>query len=135
MGSVAKVSLKPRTAHKSNSRFLVGGVALAFLAASFSGGCAQIAVNRALKQYKEQLGPEIGKATKDDYIKAWGPPRSTTSISDGKVCVWYFSYGTRAYASGSRYAVSARAHEMYDRLTMTFDKNGVLQQYRVWCQR
>jgi len=98
-------------------------------------GCAQIAVNNALKQYKEQLDPSIGRMTKDDYIKAWGPPQSRAAVSDGEVCVWHFSYGTRAYAGGSQYAVNARAHEVYDKLTMTFDKSGVLRQWHAWCQR
>ena len=99
------------------------------------GGCAQMAANKALEQYKEQLDPSIGRVTKDDYIKAWGPPQSTTAVSDGEVCVWHFSYGTRAVAGGSQYVVSARAHEVYDKLTMTFDKDGVLQTWRARCQR
>ena len=98
-------------------------------------GCAQMAVNKAIKQYKEQLDPSIGKMTKDDYIKAWGPPQSTTAVSDGEVCVWHFSYGTRAVAGGNQYFVNARAHEMYDKLTMTFNKSGILQTWRAWCQR
>lgn len=99
------------------------------------GGCAQMAVNKALKQYKEQLDPSIGRMTKDDYIKAWGPPQSTTAVSDGEVCVWHFSLGTRAVAGGNQYIVNARAHEMYDKLTMTFNKSGVFQTWRAWCQR
>ncbi len=47
------------------------------------GGCAQMAVNKAIKQYKEQLDPSIGRMTKDDYIKAWGPPQSTTAVCRG----------------------------------------------------
>lgn len=50
-------------------------------------------------------------------------------------CVWHFSYGTRSVAGGSQYFVNARAHEMYDKLTMTFNKDGVLQTWRAWCQR
>ena len=99
------------------------------------GGCAQMAVNRALKKYQEQLDPAIGRMKKHDYIKAWGPPQSTTAVSDGEVCVWHFSYGTRAVAGGSQYFVNARAHEMYDKLTMVFDKFGVLDTWRAHCQR
>lgn len=118
-------------------------VATCLIGVIASGGCAQMAVKKALKQYKEQLDPSIGKMTKDDYIKAWGPPESTTAVSDGEVCVWRFSYGTRAFASGTQHwAYStgtqwshARAHEMYDKLTMTFNRNGVLQTWRAWCQR
>jgi hypothetical protein len=98
-------------------------------------GCARIAVNKALKQYEERLGPHIGKSNKDHFIKFWGPPQSTTTVSGGEVCVWRFSYGTRAVASGSQYVVNATAHEMYDKLTMNFNSDGVLQTYRVWCQR
>lgn len=94
-----------------------------------------MAVNKALKQYKEQLDPAIGRMTKDDYIKAWGPPESTTAVSDGEVCVWRFSYGTRAVAGGSQYIVTSRAHEVYDKLTLTFTKAGVLQTWRAWSQR
>ena len=99
------------------------------------GGCAKMAANKAIKQYKERLDPSIGRVTKDDYIKEWGPPQSTTEVSDGEVCVWHFSYGTRAVATGSQYVVNARAHEMYDKLTMTFNKGGVLQTWRARCQR
>lgn len=48
------------------------------------GGCAHMAVNKALQQYKEQLDPSIGRMTKDDDIKEWGPPASTTAVSDGE---------------------------------------------------
>lgn len=94
-----------------------------------------MAANKAIKQYKEQLDPSIGKMTKDDYIKAWGPPLSTTPVSDGEVCVWHFSYGTRAVAGGSQYIVNVSAHEMYDKLTLTFDNDGVLDTWRARCQR
>ena len=98
-------------------------------------GCAQLAVNSALKLYRQQLDPAIGRMMKDDYIKAWGPPESVTAVCDGEVCVWRFSYGTRAFAGGNPYFVNASAHEMYDKLTLTFGTNRVLQTWRVWCQR
>lgn len=107
------------------------------------GGCAQMAVKKVLKQYKEQLDPAIGRMAKDDYIKAWGPPQSTTAVSDGEVCVWRISYGFRTLGTGSQHLLYSStyqfqqqsSHEMYDKLTMTFNKNGVLQTWRAWCQR
>lgn len=106
-------------------------------------GCAQFAVNRALKQYKEQLDPSIGRTTKDDYVKAWGPPISTTPVSGGEVCVWRLSYGSRMISTGSQHLLYSSAyhfqqqssHEMYDQLTLTFNSSGVLQTWRVLCQR
>jgi hypothetical protein len=100
-----------------------------------SPGCAQSAVNKRVKQYQERFDGDVGKTTKDDYIKVWGPPLRSARISDGEVCTWRFSYGTRGYASGSGYGVHARAHEMYDEFIMTFDENGVLKQHRFWVQR
>ena len=75
-------------------------VAVCLIGMIACGGCAQMAVNKALKQYKEQFDPSVGKMSKDDYIKAWGPPQSTTPVSDGEVCVWRFSSGTRSVAGG-----------------------------------
>ncbi|GAF83698.1 unnamed protein product [marine sediment metagenome] len=109
--------------------------ALPVLLAVSMSGCAQMAVKKAIKQYEENLNPQVGKATKDSFIKRWGPPSKSSAVSDGEVCVWRFSYGTRAYASGSQYGAHARAHEVYDELLMTFDKDGVLRNWRVWCQR
>lgn len=99
------------------------------------GGCARIAANKALKQYEESLKPLLNKSTKDDFIKSWGPPQSVTPVSDGEVCVWVFSHGSRAFATGGYYAVQAQAIDMYDKLTMTFNEAGVLQQYQAFCQR
>lgn len=100
-----------------------------------TAGCAQMAVNKIVKQYEQRFATETGKATKDDYIKEWGPPLRFAPVSDGEVCTWRFSYGTRGYASGSGYGAHARAHEMYDEFIMTFDEKGVLKQYRLWVQR
>ena len=100
-----------------------------------NSGCAQIAVNRIVKDYEQRFNTDVGKATKDDYIKQWGPPIRFARVSDGEVCTWRFSYGIRGYASGSEYGAHARAHEMYDEFIFTFDQNGVLKQYRFWVQR
>lgn len=98
-------------------------------------GCAQMTVNKAIKQYQQRFDADVGKVTKDDYIKVWGPPLRFAPVSDGEVCTWRFSYGTRGYASGSGYVAHASAHEMYDEFIMTFDEKGVLKQYRLWVQR
>ncbi len=100
-----------------------------------SPGCAQMAANKAVKQYQQRFEGDVGKVTKDDYIKAWGPPFRFAPISDGEVCTWRFSYGTRGYARGSQYRAHASAHEMYDEFIMTFDEKGVLKQYQLRVQR
>jgi len=100
-----------------------------------SAGCAQIAVNKIVKQYQQRFDADVGKATKDDYTKEWGPALRFAPVSDGEVCTWRFSYGTRGYASGSGYGAHAQAHEMYDEFIMTFDEKGVLKQHRFRVQR
>ena len=94
-------------------------------------GCAQMAVNKRVKQYQERFDADVGNATKDDYIKEWGPPLRFAQISDGEVCTWRFSYGTRAYTRGPH----AQAHEMFDELILTFDEEGVLKQHRFRVRR
>lgn len=118
---------------KNGWRVVLASVCL--VSCSMFLGCAQMAVKKSIKHYEEQLNPAIGKTTKDGFIKAWGPPNSTTTVKDGEVCVWHFSYGTRAVAGGNQYVATARAHEMYDKLTMIFNDKGMLQSWRVWCQR
>ena len=34
----------------------------------------------------------------------------------------------------NQYVVNTRVHEMYDKFTMTFNEDGVLQTWRAWCQ-
>lgn len=116
------------------SSSLVAIVSSALLLLS-SHGCAQMGVDRITKQYEQQFAAAKGKATKDDYIRKLGPPLRCAPVSDGEVCTWRFSYGTRGYTSGSRYGVHASAHEMYDEFILTFDKNGVLTHYSFLVQR
>ena len=104
---------------------------------------ARHSLNKAIKHYRELLDPAIGRLTKDDYIKAWGPPQSTTAVSDGEVCVWLLSYGSRSIGQGSQPSLYSStyhfhqqsSHEMYDKLTLSFNTGGFLQTWRAYCQR
>ncbi len=95
-------------------------------------GCASMAAKKAVKQYEERFSAEVGKKTLDDYIKVWGPPVSRSLISDGEVCKWRFSYGSRVYVSEYGHG---HAYERYDEFILTFDEDAVLKEYRLQVHR
>lgn len=96
--------------------------------AVFVGGCA---TKKALKAYRERFEAEVGNANYDGYVELWGPPDAKEHISSGWVAQWHHSYGVRA-VGGQNWA---RAHEMHDNVTLTFDEEGILKKWRVWVQR
>jgi hypothetical protein len=97
--------------------------------AAVLSGCA--GSKKAVEVYRENLDAVVGKATYDGFVGIWGPPDAKERISSGWVAQWHHSYGTRAVEVG-RWAT---AHETYDEVTLTFDEDGTLRNWRVRVQR
>ena len=96
-----------------------------------------MAVNQRLAEYKETLDPLVGSATREDMVLRFGMPDKKEQL--GKIEVWHYqqSFGTRggAYVPyGSNYAIS-RAHEVYDSVTLMFNEEGTLINWRAYVQR
>lgn len=94
-------------------------------------GCQHMAAKKAVQQYEETWNPLIGKVSQEDILSRLGEPQGSSMT--GKIEVWTYhqSYGARATA----YYGAARAHEVYDRLILTFDQDGVLKDWSVYVQR
>jgi hypothetical protein len=116
-------------------RRLVLGLAIAIAAAGSLAGCAGMAAKQAVQEYQQRFDAEVDVSSMDDYVKEWGPPHDTAAVSDGVVGKWRFSYGIRTTASHSTSATVGRSRELYDEIVLTFDKEGILRQYRVWVNR
>jgi outer membrane protein assembly factor BamE (lipoprotein component of BamABCDE complex) len=108
-------------------------------------GCAAMFVNSRLREYKTMLDPMLGTATKDDIVARFGMPARTAQLGQGEVWEYRRSFGVRgtgnAY-SGNPYNPYGRStfaygqtHEVYDQLTFTFDRQGVLQNWQAYVQR
>lgn len=117
----------------SNGDLFRVGLLLTIVGAILSfPGCASMAAKKAIEQYEQRFSAEVGKETLDDYIKLWGPPVSRSLVSDGEVCKWRFSYGSRVYMSEYGHG---HAYERYDEFIFTFDEDAVLREYRFQVQR
>lgn len=104
-------------------------------------GCAQMQANSRLEEYKKVYDPLIGVATKESIIQSIGLPTRKQIVGNVEVWEYYQSFGTRGrayayspYNSGSAFA-TGRSHEVYDRVTLTFDSNGILQNANFYVQR
>ena len=108
-------------------------------------GCASMQVNSRLQEYKSKLDPMLGKATKDDIVAMFGMPSRTAQLGNSEAWEYHRSFGVRgganAYTPNPRnpYGVntyaSGQSHEVYDQLTLTFDQNGVFQNWQAYVQR
>jgi len=102
--------------------------------------CAQMAVKNRIKEYKALLNPMVGTATQPDIVRQFGAPQDRQTITSIEVWTYYQSFGTRGGAYVSPYNqygayATTQAHEVYDRLTFTFNAAGVLESWRVYVQR
>ena len=104
-------------------------------------GCAQMQANSRLQEYKEIFNPLIGVATKEQIVQRMGLPTRKQSVGNVEVWEYHQSFGTRGrayayspYNSGSAFATGS-SHEVYDRVTLTFDSNGILQNANFYVQR
>ena len=116
------------------SRFLRFLAAVCLFGVILEAGCATKARQHVVTD-EEALSRVTGRATRDGFIKLWGPPDSRAAVSDGEVCVWRFSKGVRATATSSDFGVFADSREAYDKFVLTFDKTGVLREWRIQRQR
>ena len=108
-------------------------------------GCAQIQVNNRLQEYKVMLDPMIGVATMDDIATRFGVPVRTVKLGSSEVWEYHKSFGVRGTANAytptsyNQYGVSTfaqgRSHEVYDKVTVTFDNSGILKNWNAYVQR
>lgn len=102
------------------------------------GACARGRVNHRLREYKTMLEPMIGVSTRENIIERFGPPLQREQIGSLEVWKYHRSYGNRTTAIkyGNRYSPAhAVSHEVYDELTLTFGRNGVLRSWNAYVQR
>ncbi len=86
------------------------------------------------------LDPMVGTASQEDVVRQFGAPVDRQRV--GSLDIWTFhqSFGTRGgayvtpYNSAGAYA-TGQAHEVYDRLTLTFGPRGILESWRAYVQR
>ena len=104
-------------------------------------GCAQMQAHSRLQEYKEAYGPLIGVATKEQIVQSIGLPTRKQIVGNVEVWEYHHSFGARGgayayspYNSGSAFATGS-SHEVYDRVTLTFDSNGILQNANFYVQR
>jgi len=121
----------------SNHKLLTTSLMLCLL---LMAGCAQMAVDRRLKEYQALFDPMIGKATQTDIVRQFGAPLARQTIGALEMWTYHQLFGTRGGAYVSPYNqygtyAAGQAHEVYDRLTLTFDGAGVLESWRAYVQR
>ena len=103
-------------------------------------GCAQMAVNNRLKEYQALLDPMIGTATTTDIVRQFGAPRDRQTVGSLEVWTYHQPFGTRGAAYVSPYNqygtyAATHTHEVYDRLSLTFNATGVLDSWHAYVQR
>ena len=104
------------------------------LATTLCPGCGPRNDQKAWMMYADRLSPGVGQAKVDEFVREWGAPRQQIRLSDGYACNWRFSKGTRS--AGFAYFISVgQAHEMYDDLTLIFDQDDTLREWKVECIR
>jgi len=114
---------------------------IAFFILLIFSGCAHLQVNERLTEYKEQLDPLIGVATKDDMLILFGIPQRKSSTDNLEVWEYHQSHGTKghsqAYSNPYGYTTTAygRSYEVYDKCTLFFDGSGLLKRWKAYVQR
>jgi hypothetical protein len=103
-------------------------------------GCAQRAANQRVAEYEEMMAPLVNNATREEIVQRFGAPQQRETIGSLEVWTYHMSYGVRGGAYVSPYNqygtyATARSHEVYDHLTMTFSSSGRLTSWRVYVQR
>ncbi len=107
-------------------------------------GCAAMQAKSQLKNYSDMLNPILGVATKRDITARFGMPTRTASIGNGEVWEFHQSFGIRggfsSYTPQSPNAYGptythGQSREVYDKVTLIFDENGILQNWRAYVQR
>lgn len=102
--------------------------------------CAQIQTQERLKEYQTTLDPLVGQATQEDIVRQFGPPQERKTYGALEIWTYHQSFGMRGGAYVSPYNqygtyASTRAHEVYDRVTLTFNSAGRLDSWRAYVQR
>ena len=112
------------------------GLAFASLlmAFGFAVGCTPRPDRHAVKQYAEQLRPEVGQESIETYVKRWGTPSQRIEVPDGMIYCWRISHGSRS--GGVGYIVSVgQSYEAYDDIRLKFGKDQILKDWNVDCVR
>ena len=104
-------------------------------------GCRQMQINSRLEEYKNIYDPLVGVATKEQIIQSIGLPTRKQIVGNVEVWEYHQSFGARGsayahspYNSSSAYA-SGSSYEVYDKVTLTFNSDGVLQNWTAYVQR
>ena len=105
--------------------------ATTIISASIATGIIALGCAAAAEQkFTDQFEKEVGQTTLDDYLLQFGPPHSKSSLTTGGVvCAWRFSRGVVL-----RWPLPKHV-ETYDEIRLSFDKDGVLQDFYVVCER
>ncbi len=98
-------------------------------------GCAQIAVQNRLQEYKDRIDPLLG-SNKEKIILTFGMPTERNTIEGMEVWIYFKSYGQRGnvYAPSYGYNISGSSWESYDKLTFYF-KNDKFIKWDSYVQR
>ena len=110
------------------------------LVLAFLSSCVQIAVDKRLQEYKAIFEPMLGSATKEDIVRRFGAPQDRQFVGSIEVWTYHRSFGTRGgayvppYNQYGTYA-STQSHEVYDRITLTFNAAGMLDSWNAYVQR
>jgi len=120
--------------------FCVGVVLLAICT-----GCAQTITNQGAQEYEAMIDSMLDVATKDEIARRFGIPSRTAQLGSVEIWEYHKSFGFRCAGSASMptqynpYGVSTfaqgRSHEVYDKLTFSFDSSGTLIEWRAYVQR
>ncbi len=108
-------------------------------------GCAQIQAQSRVDEYNRMLTPMLRVAPQYDIVPKFGMPSRTAQLGNYEVWEYTQSFGVRGGANAytpnpyNRYGVSTYAygqsHEVYDKVTLAFDRKRVLQDWQVLVQR
>lgn len=109
-------------------------VLLVLIGGLLASGCAPRNDRDAWLDYAETLGPRVGTAKIDEFVREWGMPHQRLELDVGYACSWHFTKGTRS--AGVGYIVSVgHAHEAYDEVLLVFGDDHVLCEWKVQCMR
>jgi hypothetical protein len=100
-------------------------------------GCAsnETKSSEAREKLEQAFEPQIGKATKSDFIEQFGPPQWCRPKETGdETCRFARKVGTK-WVGDKKDKTDRKRVEQYDNVVTEFDGNGRLRSFEVDTQR